>query len=75
MGLWSLTAESNRPAIATCSSRDLLFDTNLLDTGKVGCVTEEQVVDHDFARDVLNLATAEVEGACQPAGIGRVEVG
>lgn len=40
-GAMGLTVESNRPAIATCSSRDLLFDTNLLDTCKVGCVTKE----------------------------------
>ena len=70
MCLLLLTTEPYRPAAVRVATGNLLLRAELLDVVEVGGATEEQVVDHHLARDVLNLTPAEVVGAGQHIGIG-----
>ena len=61
--------ETNRPVFAVATAGNLLLRAELFDVGEVGVAAEEQLVDHHFARDVFNLAAAEVVGKGQHLGI------
>ena len=61
--------------VALVASGNLFFRAELVDVGQTGVAAEEQLVDHHLTGDVLDLASAEVVGMGQHAGVGLGQVG